>query len=67
MHGGVRGRRRKPPPTRSSFIGSKCKNVKLAQILSVTLIVLSGIFYLLGVEIGPFGIIWKWIGVCELL
>ena len=51
----------------TSFIGSKCKNVKLAQILSVTLIVLSGIFYLLGVEIGPFGIIWKWIGVCELL
>lgn len=50
-----------------SFIGSKCKNVKLAQILSVTLIVLSGIFYLLGVEIGPFGIIWKWIGVCEFL
>lgn len=45
----------------------ECKNVKLAQILSVTLIVLSGIFYLLGVEIGPFGIIWKWIGVCELL
>ncbi len=50
-----------------SFIGSKCKSVKLAQILSVTLIVLPGIFYLLGVEIGPFGIIWKWIGVCELL
>ena len=50
-----------------SFVGSKCKSVKLAQILSVTLIVLPGIFYLLGVEIGPFGIIWKWIGVCELL
>lgn len=50
-----------------SFVGSKCKSVKLAQILSVTLIVLPGIFYLLGVEIGPFGSIWKWIGVCELL
>lgn len=50
-----------------SFVGSKCKSVKLAQILSVTLIVLLGIFYLLGVEIGPFGSIWKWIGVCELL
>lgn len=30
-----------------SFIGSKCKNVKLAQILSCN------------VEIGPFGSIWK--------
>ena len=35
-----------------SFIGSKCKNVKLSADFKRN------------VEIGPFGSIWKWIGVC---